>query len=56
VKIEVKIGRDRQSEAQVEYQRQVEAAGGVYVIAKTFDGFLTWYDEFVKVEEASHGK
>jgi hypothetical protein len=40
VKIEVKIGRDRQSEVQKEYQRKVEQAGGFYIIATSFDNFL----------------
>lgn len=43
VKIEVKIGRDRQSPAQKEYQRQVEQAGGLYFIAKDFTSFVAWY-------------
>lgn len=43
VKIEVKIDRDRQSEAQREYQRQVEAAGGIYYIARDFESFVAWY-------------
>lgn len=49
VKIEVKIGRDRQSEAQIAYQANVEQAGGVYVIARNFDDFLNWYNEFIKL-------
>lgn len=40
VEIEVKIGRDRQSDVQKEHQAKVEAAGGIYIIAKTFDGFV----------------
>jgi hypothetical protein len=40
VKIEVKIGKDRQSQAQREYQAQIERAGGIYFIAKSFDDFL----------------
>jgi hypothetical protein len=43
VKIEVKIGKDRQSEAQERYQDAVEHAGGVYFIAKSFDSFFTFY-------------
>lgn len=43
VKIEVKIGRDRQSEAQRQYQAAVEAAGGVYYIARNFTDFWRWY-------------
>lgn len=47
VKIEVKIGRDRQSEAQRNYQRDVEAAGGLYYVAKDFTTFVTWYNETI---------
>lgn len=43
VKIEVKIGRDRLSEAQKQYQRDIEAAGGMYFIAKDFSEFIVWY-------------
>ena len=43
VKIEVKAGHDRMSEAQKEYKRQVEAAGGYYVIARSFEQFLDCY-------------
>lgn len=42
-KIEVKIGKDRQSEAQKAYQKEVEAAGGIYYIAKNFTLFVEWY-------------
>lgn len=45
VKIEVKIGRDRQSQEQRKYQQSIEKAGGLYVIAKTFTGFVSWYNE-----------
>lgn len=45
VKVEVKIGKDRQSEAQKEYQKQVEQAGGLYFIAKDFTAFVEWYNE-----------
>lgn len=44
VKIEVKIGRDRQREEQMEYQQAVERAGGLYVIVKTFSEFVSWYN------------
>lgn len=45
VKIEVKIGRDRQSDAQRRYQEQVEKAGGLYFIAKNFEQFYQWFNE-----------
>lgn len=40
LKIEVKYGKDRQSEDQKSYQKEVEKAGGVYMIARNFDDFL----------------
>ena len=43
VKIEVKAGRDYQRPAQKEYQKQVEAAKGIYFIATSFDQFYQWY-------------
>jgi hypothetical protein len=24
----------------------IEAAGGIYIISKTFDDFVVWYDDF----------
>lgn len=45
VKIEVKIGHDRQSDVQRDYQASVEQAGGVYYIAKDFANFVQWYKE-----------
>lgn len=48
VKIEVKIGKDRQSEAQKKYQEMIERAGGTYIIAKDFDSFVEWYQKFIE--------
>ncbi len=48
VKIEVKIGKDRQSEAQKRYQEMIERAGGIYIIAKDFDSFVEWYENFIQ--------
>jgi hypothetical protein len=45
VKIEVKIGRDKQRPAQIEYQKQIEAAGGVYFITTNFAQFFLWYNK-----------
>jgi hypothetical protein len=47
VKIEVKYGRDVQSESQKKYQLAIEAAGGIYIIAREFDTFIEWYDSFL---------
>lgn len=44
VKIEIKIGKDRQSDYQKEYERSVIEAGGHYWIIKDFDMFIALYD------------
>ncbi len=41
--IEVKIGKDRQSEDQRSFEVDWERAGGLYIIAKSFDDF---YEDF----------
>ena len=48
VKIEVKIGKDKQSDAQKAYQADVEKAMGIYYIAKDFDTFYEWYKNLTK--------
>ena len=45
VKIEIKQ-KDKQSEAQKQYQQAIENAGGVYIIVRTFDDFVVWYEQF----------
>lgn len=47
IKWEVKIGRDKQRPAQIEYQRMIESAGGIYKIVKTFDEFLELIKEYL---------
>lgn len=48
VAVEVKIGDDRQSKFQKLRQQRVQEAGGVYIIAKTFDQFKTDFDAVIK--------
>lgn len=50
VKIEIKCRytNDRQSQAQKEYQRDIEKAGGIYVIVRDFTQFYNWYRNFLK--------
>lgn len=43
VKVEVKVGKDRQSRSQKAYAEAVRKAGGEYVIAHDFEEFLGWY-------------
>lgn len=43
VKIEIKVGEDRQSDYQRDEQKKIEAAGGKYFIAETMPSFLAWF-------------
>ena len=47
VGIEVKIGKDAQSEHQKIRQQEIEAAGGLYFIAKTFDQIYNDLKEYL---------
>lgn len=40
VKIEVKTGKDRMSSYQRRYRDKIEAAGGIYIVARSFPQFL----------------
>ena len=51
VRIEIKCeatGDRYQSEAQVQYQKQIEQAGGVYIVVRNFTQFYDWFNEFIK--------
>ncbi len=41
--VEIKLGKDKLSPAQERIREQVQKAGGVYLVAKTFDGFVKDY-------------
>lgn len=47
VKIEVKYGRDRLSEAQKEYGESVMRAGGLYWVVGSLDEFEKYYNEII---------
>jgi hypothetical protein len=47
VAIEIKIGKDKQSNIQIEYQSKVNKSGGIYVIVKTPEDFFKFYDDDV---------
>lgn len=54
VKIEIKCeatGDRYQSKEQKEYQKAIEQAGGVYVIARNFSRFHKWFKEFTDGKE-----
>ena len=44
VMIEIKFGNDRQSKAQKEYQKFIEASGGIYLIVREFKDFYNWFN------------
>ena len=43
IDVEIKIGRDRQNEAQIKEQKRIHNAGGVYVVVKDFEEFLNYW-------------
>lgn len=45
VKVEVKIGADKQSDQQKEYQKKIECAGGIYFVGKDFNSFYNFYNQ-----------
>jgi hypothetical protein len=45
--IEVKIGKDRQSDAQKAFQDRIERSGGTYWIVKDFDQFYELYNNYI---------
>lgn len=46
IMIEIKVGADKQSQAQEETENDVIASGGVYIIVRNFAEFLDFYKNF----------
>ena len=46
IKLEIKVGHDKQSAAQRRYQKQIEAAGGIYLIVRNFEDFVRFFNKF----------
>lgn len=40
ISVEVKIGKDKPRESQIEVKREIEQAGGVYMFVNSYDSFL----------------
>ena len=45
VSIEIKWGKDKPSARQKETAKQVEAAGGVYLVVKDYETFWAWFEQ-----------
>lgn len=48
IQIEIKIGKDKQSEHQVLFEKDVKKAKGEYWIVKSFDAFGVLWENFIK--------
>lgn len=48
LEIEIKYGKDRQSDDQKKFQADIESMGGIYIIVKTWDGFIEQIKHIVK--------
>jgi hypothetical protein len=51
VKIEVKIGKDRQSKHQIEYESTINDAGGIYLIARSEEDLLDKYNQLLELPQ-----
>jgi 3-methyladenine DNA glycosylase Tag len=51
--IEVKVGKDRMSDAQHKTKAAIEKAGGTYYIARNFESFMEWYQQFINTKVKS---
>lgn len=49
VKIEVKYGKDKLSEVQKAYQKNIENSDGFYIVAYNFEVFLREYDRIIEI-------
>lgn len=45
ISIETKIGKDTVKEEQHAEKQRIERAGGIYIIARNMENFLSWYDQ-----------
>jgi hypothetical protein len=48
IDIEVKVGKDKLSEAQIKEAARIESAGGSYIVARDFPSFLDKWNEVIK--------
>lgn len=49
VKIEVKFGKDVQSEDQKRFESRIKHSKGFYIIIHSYDEFWHWFEEFIGV-------
>lgn len=51
VKIEVKFGKDKMSDAQKKYQENIERSGGIYIVARTLESFwIEWEQKVINIK------
>lgn len=46
--IEVKIGKDKLSEEQIGFGKNIEYVGGLWFVARNFEEFKTWFESIDK--------
>jgi len=45
--VEIKWNKDKQSGEQIGYENIINKTGGIYIVAKTIEGFFEWYEKFI---------
>lgn len=53
LEIEIKYGKDRQSPDQKQFQAEIEAMGALYMIVKTWEGFILEIEKVLETRKAS---
>ena len=48
ISIEIKIGKDKQSDAQIKEAERIRQAGGLYFVARDMDSFMQWWHDNFK--------
>lgn len=51
ISIEVKVGRDRMSEAQHQTKKAIEQSGGIYWVIRSFDEFMSQYKTLTQTDK-----
>lgn len=46
--VEIKTGRDKQSDSQLHFEDLVNSHNGIYIVAKNFDDFLIEFNDIIE--------
>jgi hypothetical protein len=56
LEIEVKVGKDKQSAAQIAFGRMIESHGGVYIVARDLGECIACIKARIRIPEITYGR